>query len=77
MHRVIVGINLRFEATKTVDTTGCGDVFHGAFLAGLVRGDSLRSCSELASRAAALNAVQLGAFSGSAQLLFNHFRADD
>ncbi|TWT53554.1 5-dehydro-2-deoxygluconokinase [Rubripirellula amarantea] len=51
-----------FPVENVVDTTGCGDVFHGAFLAGLVRGDSFQCCGELAARAAALNASQWGAF---------------
>ncbi len=49
-----------FPVSPVVDTTGCGDVFHGAFLAALSRGDDFRSCARFASAAAALNATALG-----------------
>lgn len=45
---------------ETVDTTGCGDVFHGAFLAGVVRGHDWPACARRASAAAALAATALG-----------------
>ena len=45
---------------ETVDTTGCGDVFHGAYAAALVQGGSLEECVRLASAAAALKAMQPG-----------------
>jgi sulfofructose kinase len=38
------------------DTTGCGDVFHGAYAACLARGDSLEDRIRFASAAAALRA---------------------
>ncbi len=38
------------------DTTGCGDVFHGAYAAALARGDSLEKRIRFASAAAALKA---------------------
>lgn len=45
---------------QAVDTTGAGDVFHGAYAYGLARGwDALR-CAELASAAAALACTGLG-----------------
>ena len=43
-----------------VDTTGCGDVFHGAYAAALVKGVPLGECVRLASAAAALKATQPG-----------------
>lgn len=43
-----------------IDTTGCGDVYHGAFLAGLVHNWPLRECAHVASTAAAMNARVLG-----------------
>jgi len=49
-----------FQLARAVDTTGCGDVYHGAFLAGLAREVPLRECARLASAAAALNAQALG-----------------
>jgi sulfofructose kinase len=45
-------------AVKAVDTTGCGDVFHGAYAARLVRGDSLAIRIRLATAAAALMAMR-------------------
>lgn len=49
-----------FPADPLVDTTGCGDVFHGAFLAEAARGENWRSCARFASAAAALSATRLG-----------------
>ncbi|MGO8753043.1 MAG: PfkB family carbohydrate kinase [Thermoguttaceae bacterium] len=43
-----------------VDTTGCGDVFHGAYAAGLAQGLELPDRIRLASAAAALKATQGG-----------------
>ncbi len=45
---------------QTVDTTGCGDVYHGAFLHGVQKGWPWRDCASFASQAAALNAEGLG-----------------
>jgi len=52
----------RFAAwpAAVVDTTGAGDVFHGAFAAGLSRGWTLERTLELAARAAALCCSALG-----------------
>ncbi len=47
-----------------VDTTGCGDVFHGAYAAGLVEGLDLAARVRLASAAAALKATQAGGQAG-------------
>ena len=49
-----------FPVAPVVDTTGCGDVFHGAFLFARNRGDEWASCARIASAAAALNATALG-----------------
>jgi len=49
---------------KVIDTTGCGDCYHGAFVGGLSRGLDLRSTAALASAAAALNARKLGGRQG-------------
>ena len=49
---------------KTVDTTGCGDVFHGAYAAGLARGLPLVERLRLASATAALKATQRGGQAG-------------
>ena len=47
-----------------VDTTGCGDVFHGAYAAGLARGLELPERIRLASAAAALKATRPGGQAG-------------
>ena len=52
-------------AESIVDTTGCGDTFHGALLAGLVRGFPLTQCARLAAKVASHQAQHLGAFSHS------------
>lgn len=52
-----------FEATPVeavVDTTGAGDVFHGAFLAGYLDGMDFRTCIHFASVAAALKCTKIG-----------------
>jgi sulfofructose kinase len=45
---------------RVVDTTGCGDSYHGAFLFGLLRGMELAQTAAFASAVAALNSQQLG-----------------
>ena len=45
---------------KAVDTTGCGDVFHGAFISGLLRKWDLRETIRFASAAAALKCREIG-----------------
>jgi sulfofructose kinase len=47
-----------------VDTTGCGDVFHGAYAAALVRGLDLHERVRFAAAAAALKATQRGGQAG-------------
>jgi sugar/nucleoside kinase (ribokinase family) len=56
----------RFPAfrVRPVDTTGCGDVFHGAYAAALARGLGLEDRIRLASAAAALKATQPGGQAG-------------
>jgi ribokinase len=49
---------------ETVDSTGCGDVFHGAYAASLARGCKMDERVRFASAAAALKATQYGAQSG-------------
>ncbi|MGH9712242.1 MAG: carbohydrate kinase family protein [Candidatus Acidiferrales bacterium] len=53
---------------KAVDTTGAGDIFHGAFLFGLVRGMELEEILEFSCAAAALNCTAVGARGGIATL---------
>lgn len=45
---------------EVVDTTGCGDVYHGAFIFGLMQEWPLARIAEFASAAAALNCRGLG-----------------
>jgi sulfofructose kinase len=49
---------------QVVDTTGCGDSYHGAFLFGLLKGMDLEQTAALASAVAALNSQHLGGRSG-------------
>lgn len=49
---------------EAVDTTGAGDVFHGALGCGLARGWDLDTAMEFASAAAALKCRQLGGRTG-------------
>ncbi len=48
-----------------LDTTGCGDVFHGAYCAALAWGEPMESRVRIASAAAALKATQPGAQAGA------------
>ncbi len=45
---------------KAVDTTGCGDVFHGAYAVGLLEGMTLAERLEFAAWIASLAACQVG-----------------
>lgn len=45
---------------SVMDTTGCGDSYHGAFLFGLLKGLELEETASLASAVAALNSQHLG-----------------
>jgi sugar/nucleoside kinase (ribokinase family) len=49
-----------YSAQPLVDTTGCGDVYHGAFTAGWLKQLPLRTVAEHASRLAAKTAEGLG-----------------
>ena len=49
-----------------VDTTGAGDVFHGAFCYSVLKGASLRDALEFSNAMAALNCTKLGARGGIA-----------
>jgi sugar/nucleoside kinase (ribokinase family) len=49
---------------QAVDTTGCGDVFHGAYAAALARGLEVRECLRFAAAAAALKATRHGGQAG-------------
>ena len=47
-----------------VDTTGAGDVFHGAFIVGMSKGWDLRTTATFSSAVAAIKCTQLGGRSG-------------
>lgn len=49
---------------RAVDTTGCGDVFHGAYAAALARGLPMLERLRFASAAASLKATQRGGQAG-------------
>ncbi len=49
---------------EAVDTTGCGDVFHGAYAACIARGESVARAIQIASATAALKATRPGGRSG-------------
>lgn len=46
---------------KTVDSTGAGDVFHGAFIFGMLQGWSLGRCLRFSNAAGGLACTRLGA----------------
>ena len=49
---------------EVVDTTGTGDVFHGAYAYAITREWNARDCARFASAAAALSATRLGGRAG-------------
>ena len=49
---------------QVMDTTGCGDVFHGAYAAALAQGEPTSQAIRVASAAAALKATQPGGRAG-------------
>jgi len=70
---VIVWDGVRFHLcpgyrVKAIDTTGAGDIFHGAFAFGLVQRCSMDEILEFSCAAAALNCTALGARGGIASL---------
>lgn len=53
-----------FPQADLIDTTGCGDMYHGAFLFGLAQNLPLAECAALASELAAQNCRFLGGRGG-------------
>lgn len=53
---------------EVVDTTGCGDVFHGSYAAALARGESIQQAVRMANASAALKATRLGGRQGIPKL---------
>jgi sulfofructose kinase len=56
--------NLESFPVDVVDTTGAGDIFHGAFALRIAAGDGLMSALRFASAAAALGCSKMGARAG-------------
>jgi sugar/nucleoside kinase (ribokinase family) len=46
------------------DTSGCGDLFHGAYIAGLLRGMDHRTCAHYATGCSAIGATRIGCRAG-------------
>lgn len=65
-YAVIDGEVHHFSAFSVVaiDTTGAGDVFHGAFLTAWLEGQDLRSCIRFASAVSALKCLKIGGRAG-------------
>lgn len=53
-----------YKAEKVVDTTGCGDVFHGAFLNSYLSGMDLEDCIRFASAAVSIKCTMPGGRAG-------------
>lgn len=53
-----------FQMPSTLDTTGCGDSYHGAFLFGILQGFALSQTACFASAVGALNSQKLGGRAG-------------
>ena len=51
-------------AAPVVDTTGAGDVFHGAYIVGLLHGWDLRGIAQFATAVAAIKCAKLGGRAG-------------
>jgi ribokinase len=48
------------EVPRVVDTTGCGDTFHGAYIVGMERGLDAEGCARWAGAAAAIKCLAIG-----------------
>ena len=53
------------EGVNCLDTTGAGDTFAAAFIAGILEGESLAGCGRLANAAASLCVESVGATEGA------------
>jgi len=52
------------HSIQVVDTTGCGDVFHGAYALAIARGVHVKEAAKYANAAAALSATAMGGRKG-------------
>lgn len=63
-----VSVNEQFHTpafpVEVVDTTGAGDVFHGAYIVGLLHGWGLRTVAQFSSAVSALKCTRLGGRAG-------------
>ncbi len=57
-------VHQRAFRVKAVDTTGAGDAYHGAYIAGMLKGWSLSRRMQFASAVAAINCTRLGGRAG-------------
>lgn len=53
-----------FHPGPIVDTTGAGDVFHGAFIRALLDGKTTKECAQFASAVSAIKCLRLGGRAG-------------
>lgn len=49
---------------RAIDTTGAGDVYHGAYIYGLINGWKMKECMRFASATAGLKCLDIGARKG-------------
>jgi sugar/nucleoside kinase (ribokinase family) len=52
------------EVPRVVDTTGCGDTFHGAYIVGMERGLDAGGCARWASASSAIKCQAIGGRAG-------------
>ena len=53
---------------NAIDTTGAGDVYHGAYIYGLLQGWDMSECMHFASAASAMKCREIGARKGIPRL---------
>lgn len=58
------GFHLPAYNVRAVDTVGAGDVFHGAFVAGLLQGKSAQETARFASAVSAIKCTRIGGRAG-------------
>ena len=51
-------------SVNVVDTTGAGDVFHGAYIVGMIHGWEPRQCAQFSAAVSAIKCTQLGGRTG-------------
>lgn len=53
-----------FQNVTIIDTTGAGDVFHGAYIAAMLEGKSAKECARFASAVSAIKCASIGGRTG-------------